>query len=576
MKRLAKTALILTFFFATSLLYAASVTLSGDTQLVSTGEVFRFMLTAEGDFDSITEPDFKTFTVENRSQSQSNSVSIINGKMTSSKTINYTYQLRAEKPGVFKIGPAYVVKGKKKTASNTVKITVTGAPAQSSSQNNTPGDQTGDVPVAANPTTNSLFAPLSSWEKRTRDSFLRAVVSPSGDTYQGEPVTVTYYLFVKPNSISDLNYYKQPAFENCWKEERPQQRVNFKRASIDGTVYDYAVLNTYTLIPEKGQEQLIGTQMIVDVIKGGFFNSRKKSISTPALRIPLKPLPESDAYPDGFFGDLRLITDKRTITLDKDNLLTTVTFKLSGCGNFQAAEIKLKDNPKLKIFPPEIETAAGPTANGYCGQKTYKFMIKGLSRGKTEISIEKLNVFSRERGWYELGVKNIPVNIEAVSAGDEAQRSVKKQSFELLKELPEKIDVYGLKSVTQRLWFRILLIIPVIMTFLSMILLFIKSSKGRRSRSFNSRMAEWVGRIDSSETSNELLNNFYGAIRDLYSIELKGERSANLERKYGKSVDEVMKLIREIEYVSYSGDSEQSLEPHRKKAVELIKFRGRK
>ena len=316
--------------------------------------------------------------------------------------------------------------------------------------------------------------------------------------------------------------------------------------------------------------------MIVDVIRGGFFNSRKKSISTPALRIPLKPLPEAQAHPDGFFGDLRLDCDKRSITLDKDNLLTTVTFNLSGCGNFQAAGIKLKDNPKLKIFPPEIETAAGPTANGYCGQKKYKFMIKGLSRGKTEIAVEKLNVFSRERGWYELGSQNIPVDIKAVSAGDEDQRSVKKQSFELLKELPEKIDVYGLKPITQRLWFRILLLIPIVLTFFSLILLFVRSSRGRRSRSFNSRTNEWLKKIETSESSNELLNNFYDAIRDLYSIELKGERSANLEKKYGKSVDEVMKLIREIEYSSYSGDSEQSLDPYRKKAVELIKFRGRK
>lgn len=572
MKKIGITFSFLIFFLATGLIHAASVTLSTDSQLVAAGEVFRFILSADGDFDTIQEPGFNVFSVENRSQSQSNSVSYINGKMTSSKTISYTYLLRAEKAGVFKIGPAYVVKGKKKTASNTVKVTVTGAARQTGSQDNPEVD----TEVEKSPTPNSLFAPLSKWEKRTSNSFLRAVVTPSEDVYQGEPITVKYYLFVKPNSISDLNYYKQPSFENCWKEDLPQTRVNFKRVAIDGTTYDYALLNTYTLIPEKGQKTLVGTQMIVDVINGGFFNSRKKSISTPALRIPLKPLPEIEQHPDGFYGDLSLTVDKKSLDLDKDNLLTTVVFKLEGCGNFQAAQINLKDNPRVKIFPPEIETTAGPTANGYCGRKTVKFMIKGLGKGKTLIVPEKLDVFSREKGWYELGIEDIPVNIKAISAGADEKRSEGNQSFELLKEFPDGLSIYGLKPVTERLWFVILLLIPIVMTLLSLVFLFVRSSRGKRSRSLRARMSEWLEKIETAQSLNELLNIFYDALRDLYSIELKGERGVNLEKKYGKSVDGVIEFIREIEYSSYSGNSNETLSPFRKKAMELIKFRGKK
>jgi len=572
MKRIWITVFLLGIILIPDFILASSVTLSTDSQLVGTNEVFRFFLSAQGDFDNIKEPDFKTFVVENRSQSQSNSVSFVNGKMSSSKTINYTYSLRAQKAGVFKIGPAYLVKGKKKTASNTVKLTVTGSDSQDSNSN--AADESSEN--SGDPTSNSLFAPLSKWERRTPNSFLRAVVTPSEDIFQGEPVTVKYYLFVKPNSISDLNYYKQPAFENCWKEEVSQKRLNFKRVAIGNATYDYGLLSTYTLIPQKDQDTLVGTQMIVDVIKGGFFNSRKKSISTPALRIPLKPLPDAEKHPDGFFGDLRLSVDKKSIDLDKDNLLTTVKFSFEGCGNFQTARVKLKDNPKLKIFPPEIDTTAGPTERGYCGQKTFKFMIKGLSKGKTDIVVEKLNVFSRERGWYELGIENIPVNVKEVSAGEESQRSAKKQRFELLKELPKDTKVYSLKPVTQRLWFRLGLLVPIMLTFLSLMFLFIRSSRGRRSRSFNSRMSEWLTEIDSSNSGNELLNTFYAALLDLYTIELKGERSANLQKKYGKSVDEVLKLIRDIEYSSYGGESNEVLTPFKKKAAELIKFRGKK
>jgi len=572
MKKIGITVSLLIFFFATGLIHAASVTLSSDSQLVATGEAFRFILSADGDFDDIQEPGFNAFSVESRSQSQSNSVSYINGKMTSSKTISYTYLLRPEKAGVFKIGPAYVVKGKKKTASNTVKVTVTGAGGQDIKQDES---EASSLP-GGDPTPNSLFAPLSKWEKRTPNSFLRAVVTPSDDIYQGEPLTVKYYLFVKPNTISDLNYYKQPTFENCWKEEVSQKRLNFKRVAIGNKTFDYGLLSTYTLIPEKGQETLEGTQMIVDVIRGGFFNSRKKSISTPALRIPLKPLPEIDLHSDGFYGDLSLTVDKKSLDLDKDNLLTTINFKLEGCGNFQAAQIKLKDNPRIKIFPPEIETTAGPTANGYCGSKTVKFMIKGLGKGQTSIVPEKLDVFSREKGWYKLGIADVPVDVKAISAGDEEKRSAADQSFELLKELPDGLSVYSLKPVTERLWFVILLLIPIVMTLLSLIFLFVRSSRGKRSRSFRARMGEWLEKIETAQSLNELLNTFYDALRDLYSIELKGERGANLEKKYGKSVDGVIEFIREIEYNSYSGNSNETLSPFRKKAMELIKFRGKK
>ncbi|HOB70406.1 MAG TPA: BatD family protein, partial [bacterium] len=221
---------------------AQSVTLSTDSSVVSAGEVFRFILTAEGSFDSIIEPDLSNFDVDNRSESQSSSISIINGKMESSKSINYTYFLRAKKAGVFKIGPASVkLKNGRKKDSNIVTVTVTGSSAGSSDQTEGEDSKSGENPE---PTANSLLAPLTTWEKRTPNHFIRAVVSPAGEVYEGEPVVVKYYIFTKPNAISDLNFYKTPSFENCWKEEKNESRLSFKRGAIDGNVYDYGLLKT--------------------------------------------------------------------------------------------------------------------------------------------------------------------------------------------------------------------------------------------------------------------------------------------------------------------------------------------
>ncbi|HSW60501.1 MAG TPA: BatD family protein, partial [bacterium] len=84
-----KLLILFAILLAASSVFAQNVTLSTDSSIVSAGEVFRFILSAEGSFDSIIEPVFKDFTVENRSESQSSSISIINGRMESKKTVSY-------------------------------------------------------------------------------------------------------------------------------------------------------------------------------------------------------------------------------------------------------------------------------------------------------------------------------------------------------------------------------------------------------------------------------------------------------------------------------------------------------
>jgi len=215
--RLLKSLIFLLFTSSFLSLSAAEITLSTEKTTLQTGETFRMILSAEGDFETINEPSFNNFDVENRSQSQSSSISIVNGKMQSKKSINYIYDLRADKPGVFKIGPASLkIRNGKEISSNVLNVTVTGSSVNDNNNENFNSDAGGSGSV---PTSNSLLAPLTNWEKKTPGEFLRAVISPSGEVYEGEPVTVKYYLFTKPGQISDLNFYKQPSFENCWKEE---------------------------------------------------------------------------------------------------------------------------------------------------------------------------------------------------------------------------------------------------------------------------------------------------------------------------------------------------------------------
>ena len=578
-KKVVFSVLFLLPFFA----FSQTITLSTDSEIVQTDALFGFVLTAEGSFDSIEEPDFANFTVENRSQSQSNSISIINGKFEKKSSITYSYALRAEKAGVFEIGPASLKAKGKTIKSNKVTITVTG---QGSSSAN--GNASGNANTNQNTQTeeqnnenyyekraSSLMSPLSDWEKKTPDYFIRTIINPANDLYAGEPLTVSYYLFVKPNSISDVNFYKLPVFDNCWKDEKAETRLNFKRLSIDGKVYDYAPIKTYILIPDGTTNMVEGTQMIMDVIIGSFFSTRKVTISSVGVQVPLKPMPEKENHKNGVFGDFQVSADKRSLTLDKDNMLETLTFSIKGCGNFQDAEISLEDDPNLKIFSPEINSSVSVTPKGYCGTKTYKFMVKGLHRGETALKVRPFEFFSRDNGWQKPEITDIKVSVKDVSSVEEDEnKTPEAHSFELLKELPVNVKKYEISPLTEKTWFRLAVAIPFMMILVSFIIRIAKNLRTRHIGSQSAKMGKWRDKIKNSKDCTELLNNFYGALEELYSIRLKGERINALKQKYEGKIDDVTDFVRKIEQISYSGMSGADISSLKDEALKLLDPRG--
>ena len=578
-KKLVFAAFVLVPFFA----FSQTITLSTDSEIVQTDALFGFVLTAEGSFDSIEEPDFANFTVENRSQSQSSSISIINGKFEKKSSITYSYALRAQKAGVFEIGPASLKAKGKTIKSNKVTITVTGqgggsAQANSNSAQNAPQNEAEPDTTNENyyeKRASSLMSPLSEWEKKTPDYFIRTIINPANDLYAGEPLSVSYYLFVKPNSISDVNFYKLPVFENCWKDEKAETRLNFKRLSIDGKVYDYAPIKTYILIPDGTTDTVEGTQMIMDVIIGSFFSTRKVTISSVGVQVQLKPMPEKENHKNGVFGDFQVSADKKSLTLDKDNMLETLTFSIKGCGNFQDAEILLEDNPNLKIFSPEINSSVSVTPKGYCGTKTYKFMVKGLRRGETALKVKPFEFFSRDNGWQKPEITDIKVSVKDVSGVEEDENKTSEaHSFELLKELPANVKKYEISPLTEKTWFRIAVAIPFMMILVSFIIRIAKNLRTRHIGSQSAKMGKWRDKIRNSKDCTELLNNFYGALEELYSIRLKGERINALKQKYEGKINDITDFVRKIEQVSYSGISGADISSLKDEALKLLDPRG--
>ena len=129
----------LLIFSILSLFLTLNIHLSAQTSCVAkapsqvaVGQSFRYSLTIDdnnGKVKNISFPGFKL--LQGPSQSTSSNISIVNGNVSKSETVTYTYYLAAEKEGQFTIPGVTVVSKNKQMKSNAVTIQVVKSSGQS-------------------------------------------------------------------------------------------------------------------------------------------------------------------------------------------------------------------------------------------------------------------------------------------------------------------------------------------------------------------------------------------------------------------------------------------------------------
>ncbi len=556
---------------------ATSVQLEIDRQSLATGDELTLTLTIvddeKDDVVEVKEPDLPGFTIENRGESTSSSVSIINGKMTSRKERTITYILRAQKAGQFTLGPATLVLEKgREVRSNQVRVTVTGGSAPQ--QPAAPGmqQQPGGIPAPTD-AGNSLFAPLSAWEKQTGRYFIRAVVWPDEPRYRGEPLVVSYYLFTLKNQISDLSFSQIPSFENGWSEEIDAPRkLNFSRVNLEGAVYDYALLKRYLLVPDAKTTRLGATQMILDVVTGSFFDMRRKALSSPHLSFDLSPLPDADRHPGGIVADLAVTQSHTLLNLDKRKPLDTVTYTITGCGALRQLDLNFKSEDGVKIFPPDVKVDTRWDGARLCGTKTFKFMVKGLRAGSFELPAAVIDTYDRQRGWSTLATRPVNITVGELAsdpaAAEEAKRTV---SYELLRELPAGLAVYDLTPLTERPLFRAALALPLVLLCLGALIFFVRGILRYRREKEAFLLREWERRIEAAADPSTLLNTYYDAVKAVSGIALKGERTREVEKRFAGRTAPFIELARKLQNSVYSGGAGSDLATLKQQALELLR-----
>lgn len=307
-----------------------------------------FRLT-DGDGNEPSAPRLENCTLlYGPSTSTMQSTQIINGKMSSSYSKDFSFVYRADKAGSVTVPVVTITSGGKTLQSReaTFNILPDDSPASSGSQN---GGGVRNNPDAQQHQVGNISA----------DDLLIRVFFSKSSVYEQEPVVATIKVYTKYD-INSFLVTTQPAFEGFLCEELPVQ-LEMNLEHYNGQNYHTAVVKRLLLYPQKSGKLSVNsgkydvTLVQYETVNMGFFRTSRpveKTVTTSsnAATLNVKPLPEP--RPAGFNGAVGNFS--ATVSLEpellKTNEAATYSYIVKGSGN-----IKFLNEPKID-FPAGIDT----------------------------------------------------------------------------------------------------------------------------------------------------------------------------------------------------------------------------
>lgn len=411
-----KKLLILTFILFTSLAsFADEVSFTASApQRVIVGQPFQLVFSINENAKDLRLPDLKGFEIiAGPYTSTSSSTSWVNGQMTSSKEVRYTYTLLPEKEGDYQIQSATIVVKKEKYYSNVLNIKVLPEDKSSQSQQSGNASQSGQIRQSQSITSENLF--------------IRPIISRTNIKEQ-EAVVLTYRLYARVD-VTNIQSPKFPDFKGFLVQEidLPQDRT-MQPENYNGVNYYTYDLRKVLLFPQQtGQIHIepMSCDVIVRVrsaqqrprsIFDDFFDTYQevsKNVTTSKINLNVEPLPQPKPVDfSGVVGKLSLST-KVSATEVEANQPITITLKLQGSGN-----LKMLKNPTLQ-FPQDFETYEpkatnnfSTTSTGLSGSKTIEYLVIPRHDGEFVIPSITLSYFDVDADAYQmLSTESISIKV---------------------------------------------------------------------------------------------------------------------------------------------------------------------
>jgi len=402
-------------------------------RVLSVGERFSltFTVNAEGSgFRAAPMPDFNILSGPNASQSTS--MSIVNGKMSQSMSLQYTFILEPVREGTFTIKPAQITVNGKTYSSNQVMIKVIKGNNPPPTQQKQGAKVTGDV--------------------SSENLFVRIELN-SKSVFVGEPIRATVKCYLKPSSgmqLSGINYTKFPSFTGFFSQIIDEaKQLTLQREAVNGQIYESCFLRSVLLYPQ------ISGKLIIDPIElevmynkpvgrnffGLVYDQDSKKITSAKTDITVKPLPTgAPASFSGAVGSFGLSVGVNK-TKVKANEAITLKLKINGTGNLKLADhTKLTFPADFESYTPKLSTDIKNTTAGSEGSKTWEYLVIPRHSGTFTIPAVKFAYFDvKSQKYKELSSDEFVINVEKGNAAENQGAVVQGYSKEDVKFLGSDI-----------------------------------------------------------------------------------------------------------------------------------------
>ena len=356
-------------------------------------------------------PKLSDFDVIGTNRSSSTQISIVDGKMRSTNTVDFLYYLRPKQPGMFTIGAVKVKHKGREYRTKSIRIEVAKGPTGTA--RTAPGARPG-----AGQETVSIADNL----------YVRAMVNKQ-NAYVGEQITVTYKLYNRLQ-LSNVEYGKRPSHSGFWVESLfDAQRLDWRQEVVDGKTYNVAILKKTALFPTtSGSHTFDPLELRCDVVarsrRRSFFDfdrTQNVTISTDPVRIEVAPLPKAGSPPDfdGAVGQFGISSTAQPLTVKQGDPVS-LKVRVSGLGNLEA--VTKLSTPALagfKLYEPKISKTDQRKGDVIGGVKTFEYVLIPKMPGREEIPSFSFSYFDPTGRKYRTA-RTQPISL-VVTPGEQPQ-----------------------------------------------------------------------------------------------------------------------------------------------------------
>ena len=542
-------------------------------------------------------PSIKGFDVlMGPSRSQQSSTQIVNGNVTSTSSITFTYILMANTAGEYTIGGASIVADGNQMVSNSVKIKVL------PQDQNSNGGQGGSSAHSSSGTSVS-----------DQDLFITATASKT-NVFEQEAFVLTYKIYTRESNLQ-LNNAKLPDFKGFHSQEiEMTTNARWTPEHYRGRNYYTTVYRQFVLFPQQSGklyidpaqfQMTIGKPVQSDDPFDAFFNGGsnvieiKKSIATPKIAINVSPLPAGK--PADFSGGVGEFTVSSSINSQelKTNDAITIKLVISGTGN-----LKLISNPEIKfpedfeVYDPKVDNQVRLTREGLTGNRVIEYLAIPRHAGTYKIPGVSFSYFDiRSKSYKTLKTEEYVVNIEK-GAGNADQVIANFTNKEDLKVLGEDIRYIKQNEVTLQpkgsffygsMSYWLFYIIPAL-AFIIFFIIYRKQAaenanvakvRTKKANKVATKRMKLAGKLLSENKKDafydEVLKALWGYISDKLNIPVSRLSKDNIEEKlrnHGVSeelIKDFLNALNDCEFARFApGDESQAMDKVYASSIEVI------